>query len=47
MNCNSMTCFRLYKCAKETRDAQKQYTLHITDPQKFWSVSRYLVIQVK
>ena len=29
------------------RDAQKQYTLHITDPQKFWSVSRYLVIQVK
>ena len=25
MNCNSMTCFRLYKCAKETRDAQKQY----------------------
>ena len=29
------------------RDAQKQYTLHITDPQKFWSVSHYLVIQVK
>ena len=29
------------------RDAQKQYTLHITDPQIFWSVSRYLVIQVK
>ena len=26
MNCNySMTCFRLYKYAKETRDAQKQY----------------------
>lgn len=25
MNCNSMTCFRLYKYAKETRDAQKAY----------------------
>jgi len=25
MICNSMTCFRLYKYAKETRDAQKQY----------------------
>ena len=25
MNCNSSTCFRLYKYAKETRDAQKQY----------------------
>ena len=29
------------------RDAQKQYTLYITDQDKFWSVSRYLVIQVK
>lgn len=25
MNCNEMTCFRLYKYAKETRDAQKAY----------------------
>jgi hypothetical protein len=25
MTCNSMTCFRLYKYAKETRDAQKAY----------------------
>jgi len=25
MNCNSMTCFRLYKYAKETREAQKAY----------------------
>ena len=25
MNCNSMTCFRLYTCAKETRAAQKRY----------------------
>lgn len=30
-----------------TRDAQKQYVLHITDPQKFWSTSKYLVILVK
>ncbi|MBQ7442556.1 MAG: hypothetical protein IJS59_01625 [Bacteroidaceae bacterium] len=29
------------------RDAQKQYVLHITDPQKFWSTSKYLVILVK
>lgn len=29
------------------RDAQKQYTLRITDPNRFWSVSRYLVILVK
>ena len=29
------------------RDAQKQYSLHITDPQKFWSTSKYLVILVK
>lgn len=28
-------------------DAQKQYTLYITNPQLFWSVSRYLVILVK
>ena len=25
MNCNEMTCFRLYKYAKEMRDAQKAY----------------------
>ncbi len=25
MNCNTMTCFRLYKCAKEAREAQKKY----------------------
>ena len=25
MNCNVMTCFRLYKYAKETREAQKAY----------------------
>ena len=29
------------------KDAQKQYTLRITDPQLFWSVSKYLVILVK
>jgi chromosome segregation ATPase len=29
------------------RDAKKQYTLKITDPEKFWSTSKYLVIQVK
>ncbi|MBQ0087872.1 MAG: hypothetical protein KBT27_00880 [Prevotellaceae bacterium] len=29
------------------RDASKQYTLHITNPEKFWSVSKYLVIVVK
>lgn len=28
-------------------DGQKQYTLYITNPQQFWSVSRYLVILVK
>lgn len=30
-----------------TKDSQGQYELHITDPQKFWSVSKYLVVQVK
>lgn len=30
-----------------TKDNQGQYELHITDPQKFWSVSKYLVVQVK
>ncbi len=30
-----------------TRDANKQYVLRITDPQIFWSTSKYLVIQVK
>lgn len=29
------------------KDAQGQYTLRITDPQQFWSVSKYLVITVK
>ena len=29
------------------QDAQKQYVLRITDPQQFWSTSKYLVIQVK
>jgi len=29
------------------RDANKQYVLRITDPQQFWSASKYLVIQVK
>ena len=29
------------------RDAQKQYTLYIKNPDVFWSVSKYLVIQVK
>ena len=30
-----------------SKDAQGQYELHITDPKRFWSVSRYLVVQVK
>lgn len=30
-----------------TRDANKIYTLNITDAESFWSVSRYLVIQVR
>ena len=25
ITCNSMTCFRLYKYAKETREAQRKY----------------------
>ena len=29
------------------KDAQGQYTLRVLDPQKFWSVSKYLVIVVK
>lgn len=29
------------------QDAQKQYILRITDPQLFWSTSKYLVVQVK
>ena len=28
-------------------DANKNYTLHILDPNQFWSTSKYLVIQVK
>lgn len=30
-----------------TKDKQGQYELHITDPAKFWSVSKYMVVQVK
>jgi len=30
-----------------TRDANKQYILRITNPQIFWSTSKYLVVQVK
>lgn len=30
-----------------TRDVNKQYTLNITNPQLFWSTSKFLVIQVK
>lgn len=29
------------------KDVHEQYTLRITDPEMFWSVSRYLVISVK
>jgi chromosome segregation ATPase len=29
------------------RDANKQYVLRITNPEQFWSTSKYLVIQVK
>lgn len=29
------------------KDARGQYTLRITNPQQFWSVSRYLVVVVK
>lgn len=29
------------------KDRQGQYELHITDPARFWSVSKYLVVQVK
>ena len=29
------------------RDANKQYVLRITDPQTFWSTSKYLVVMVK
>ena len=29
------------------QDASKQYVLHITNPQIFWSTSKYLVIMVK
>ena len=29
------------------RDAKKQYVLRITDPERFWSTSKYLVVQVK
>ena len=32
---------------KLERDAQKQYVLHITNPQILWSTSKYLVVQVK
>lgn len=30
-----------------TKDANKQYVLRITNPQLFWSTSKYLVVQVK
>lgn len=30
-----------------TRDANKQFVLRITNPQQFWSVSKYLVVLVK
>jgi len=30
-----------------TKDKKGEYELVITDPKKFWSVSRYLVVQVK
>lgn len=30
-----------------SQDANKQYVLRITDPQQFWSTSKYLVVQVK
>jgi len=29
------------------KDREGQYELHITDPARFWSVSKYLVVQVK
>ena len=29
------------------KDSQNQYVLNITNPNKFWAASRYLVIQVK
>lgn len=29
------------------QDANKQYVLRISNPQLFWSTSKYLVIQVK
>ncbi|MCF0197490.1 MAG: hypothetical protein HUK03_09765 [Bacteroidaceae bacterium] len=29
------------------KDSKGQYELHITDPQNFWSVSKYLVVLVK
>lgn len=29
------------------RDANKMYTIRITDPATFWSVSKYLVVQVR
>ena len=32
---------------KLTKEKDGQYVLHITDPQKFWSVSKYLVVLVK
>ena len=30
-----------------TRDANKEYVLTITNPQIFWSTSKYLVVQVR
>ena len=30
-----------------TQDANKQYILRITNPQQFWSASKYLVVMVR
>ena len=32
---------------KQTKDNKGQFVLQITDPEKFWTASKYLVIQVK
>lgn len=32
---------------KLVKDADGQYELHITSPAQFWSVTKYLVVQVK
>ena len=41
-------CRRFLETLEELRlAAQGQYELRITNPQKFWSVSKYLVVQVR